>query len=279
MQNVTNGLKVIKTGYIDFDKIFGGLISDDYIILAARTSVGKSSFAISLCYNLIKQNIRVAYLTLEMQPIAILNKLIAIQQNIPLLEITNPIKENKIDNKIIAGCEFIRDSNIIVETARGKNDLYVKSKIRKYSELGAKIVVIDLLDKIKSSEKAEKRQIQLANISRSLFEASKEYNIIVLALVQLNREAAKTEKPMLHHLREAGDFEQDADVVLLLDRPEQQDNLTFWDKSDATGKARLIKAKDRMGATGFIDLGFNKQTTYFHDLNFYNRYENEIQAF
>jgi replicative DNA helicase len=216
---------------------------------------------------MIKNRYKIAYVTLEMTTVSILNKFIAIHTGIDLHKILNPKSIDNIDNEIIKGCEFIRDSNMILETARGKTEIFVKSKIKKYAALGYDVVIVDLIDKIKCSERKQSRNLEIQHISRALFEASKEYDITVIAIVQLNREAAKMEKPALHHLKESGDLEQDADVVFLIARPEQTNETVFWDKTDATNKARLIKAKDRMGATGYVTLGFNPQTTYFYDLD------------
>lgn len=267
MTNQSSQKRYLKTGYSEYDRQHGGLIRNDYVIIAARTSIGKSSFAISLCYNMIKLKYKIAYITLEMTTVSILNKFISIHTGVDLHKVLNPRPNDNIDNEIIRGCEFIRDSNMILEPARGKTEIYIKSKIKKYAALGYEVVIVDLIDKIKCSERKQSRNLEIQHISRALFEASKEYDIAVIAIVQLNREAAKMEKPALHHLKESGDLEQDADVVFLIARPEQTNETVFWDKADATNKARLIKAKDRMGATGYVELGFNKQTTYFYDLD------------
>jgi replicative DNA helicase len=270
IENVTSQKRYMPIGYSAYDSLHGGFVKNDYIILAARTSIGKSSLAISICYNMIKTGTRVAYLTLEMTTVSILNKFISIHTNTDLYKIINPKPYYNIENYIVEGCNFIKESNLIVEAARGKTDLFVKSKIKKYANMGYNLVVIDLIDKIRCSERIDKRNYQLGHISRTLFDASKEYDIAVIAVVQLNREASKGEKPALNHIKDSGDLEQDADVVMLLARPEQTGESQFWDKTDAVGKARLIKAKDRMGGTGYITLGFNKETTYFYDLEMEN---------
>lgn len=140
----------------------------------------------------------------------------------------------------------------------------MKSKLKRLkAERGLDLVVIDYLQLMQADGRQENRQNEIASISRGLKSLSKELNCPILSLAQLSREADKRadHKPILSDLRESGAIEQDADVVMLLYRED------YYDEEVEPNQAKVIFAKHRNGATGTVDLFFNKQCTTFTDLS------------
>jgi len=149
-----------KTGFSDFDKHYGGLIPAEYSIIAARTSIGKTSFALSIANNISKNGQRVAYLTTEMTPFQLLMRIASFNTKIPLMELRQFNLKNDISDKLYDYCESLKDTNIIIQHLKNVNENIVYNKIKMLKEMyDVKVVIVDLADKIKCSEKKGTRLI------------------------------------------------------------------------------------------------------------------------
>ena len=165
---------------------------------------------------------------------------------------------------LIHATKEITSKDIYVDETPGITLSEMRSKLKRLkAEAGLDLVVIDYLQLMQADGRQENRQNEIASISRGLKSLSKELNCPILSLAQLSREADKRSdhKPILSDLRESGAIEQDADVVMLLYRED------YYDEEDNPNIAKLIFAKHRNGATGTVELFFNKPCTTFRDLS------------
>lgn len=227
----------IPTGFPDLDKLTGGWQPSDLIILAARPSVGKTAFAINLAVNAATSSFKksaVAFFSLEMGKDQIAKRYLSLVTNTKLEDIRNPTKlmpedvtrMTEVSSSVQSAPIFIDDTAAIsVSQLKGKARRYLK-KIEKRRKGEGLLIIIDYLQ-LMSSGKYYKgnREQEISSISRDLKELGKELNVPILALSQLSREVEKRgdKKPMLADLRESGAIEQDADLIMFLYRPTEED--------------------------------------------------------
>ncbi len=254
----------IDTGYIDLNKKTFGFQKSDLIIIAARPSMGKTTFAMNICENIAMSHKKpILIFSLEMSSEQIITRLISSLSRVN----QNKIKTGKLNNK-----DWIRISSTIKLLEKKKNIFIddscnltpndIKSRTRKiYREnKGLSIVMIDYLQLMKSSSFLENRTLEIADISRSLKILAKELKIPIIALSQLNRssEQRSDKRPVNSDLRESGSIEQDADLIIFIYRDE-----VYYENSDMKGIAEIIIGKQRNGPTGTIHLMFNGKISRF----------------
>ncbi|WP_055667135.1 replicative DNA helicase [Desnuesiella massiliensis] len=247
----------IKCGFKNLDKALGGLMRQDFIILAARPSMGKTAVALNLALKVsIESKANTAFFNLEMGKQQIIERAIASMTDIPLKSIKNGIFEDdafvsiaKASNTIITSGLKIYDK---IFTLQGIREECKRLKLQG----GLDVVFIDYLQLINSEEKAENRTQDISKISRSLKLMAKEFDITVIALSQLSRapETRSDHRPMLSDLRESGAIEQDADIVMFLYRDEYYNADT-----DKPGIIECIIAKNRNGEVGTARLKWKGQ--------------------
>lgn len=245
----------IKCGYKNLDKMLGGFMAQDFIILAARPSMGKTAVALNLALNFsLKANASTAVFNLEMGKEQIIERAVSSMTEIPMKN----IKEGRLKdedwvsvtcagNKILSGKLKIFDK---IFTLRG-----IKEECRRMKlQGGIDIVFIDYLQLIDSEERSENRTQDISKISRSLKLMAKELDITVIALSQLSRapEIRAEHRPLLSDLRESGAIEQDADIVMFLYRDEYYDRDT-----ENRNSIDCIAAKNRNGEVGTVRLKWN----------------------
>ncbi|MEO2069112.1 MAG: replicative DNA helicase [Desulfurobacteriaceae bacterium] len=263
----------LPSGFSELDKMTSGFHNSDLIILAARPSMGKTAFSLSIAYNVaVKENKVVAFFSLEMSKEQIVTRLISQDCGIPLYKIRSGwLKDEEIE-KILISAEKIREAPIYIDDTPGISILEMRAKARRLqSERGLDLIVVDYLQLMRGIRRTESRQQEVSEISRSLKALAKELNVPVIALSQLSRqvEHRSDKRPQLSDLRESGSIEQDADVVMFIHRPE------VYKKNpdpEEQGIAEIIIAKQRNGPTGTIRLAFIKELTRFENLE-----ENTIQ--
>lgn len=242
----------IKTGYNILDKALGGLCSEEFIILAARPSMGKTTMALNLALNAVLQSgASAAFFNLEMGKEQILKRALSNYSEIPY----SLVKESKLNDdqwvKIMKAASTITASKLSlydkVFTINGIKRECKKLKIQK----GLDVVIIDYLQLIDTEEKTQNRTIDIAKISRTLKLMAKELQVTVIALSQLSRapEARSNHRPMLSDLRESGSLEQDADVVVFLYR-----DAYYNIESEEKDIIETIIAKNRNGKVGTVKL-------------------------
>ncbi len=257
----------IPTGFIDLDNITTGFHPSDFIVIAARPGMGKSSFMLSMAINTARKGIPCAIFSLEMSRQQLVMRALSILSGVPLQNIRKGfIDEDEWKRLVDAGIEIAK-SNIFVDDTPSLSimDLRVKArKLKKERDIG--ILFVDYLQLVRSHYKRSSRQEEVAEVSRSLKALAKELEIPVVALAQLSRqvEHRSDKRPQLADLRESGQIEQDADVVIFLHRPE------YYKKNpspEEKGIAEIIVAKQRQGPTEIVKVAFIRETTAFKTLD------------
>ncbi len=265
------GMSGVPSGYFLLDKILGGFQKSDLIIIAARPSMGKTALSLSIARNVaLTYKKPVAYFSVEMAADQLLFRLLSAETKINQQQIrTANIKDSEMP-KIVAELGKLAEIPLYIDDSPALNLVELKAKCRRLkSEQKIELVMIDYLQLI--HVKAESREREISIISRSLKEMAKELNIPVIAMAQLNRAVeSRTDKtPMLSDLRESGSIEQDADVVMFINRPEVYKKEFYpEDNSPTEGTAEIIIGKQRNGAIGTIRLAFLKDYARFENLSY-----------
>lgn len=261
----------IPTGFNDIDCVLGGLQDTDYVVLAARPSMGKTAFALDIlrkaAKSLKKENKIIIFFSLEMSAKKLGLRLLSSEMKIKNERFkfgdldTNDIEILKRD----AGAfeNMIKDVYIDDTSSMTIQDMFSKCYTQKCNtnkQIG--LIVIDYLQLIASSSNYNNRNNEVAEISRNIKKMAKEFNCPVLALSQLNRatDTRADKKPILSDLRDSGAIEQDADVVMMLHREEY-----YNPTPENQGKAEVIIAKHREGETGIVNLTFVKEISSFRN--------------
>ncbi len=262
--NPSTEITGIDTGYIDLNKKTFGLQKSDLIIIAARPSMGKTTFAMNICENIaMSQNKPVLIFSLEMPSDQIMIRIISSLSRVN----QNKIKTGKLNNedwaRISSKINILKKKkNIFIDDSCTLTPTNVRSRTRKiYKEnKGLSLVMIDYLQLMKSSSYLDNRALEIADISRSLKLLAKELKIPIIALSQLNRlsEQRLDKRPVNSDLRESGSIEQDADLIMFIYRDE-----VYNGNSSMKGIAEIIIGKQRNGPTGTIHLVFNGQISRF----------------
>lgn len=252
----------IETGYSMLDRVLGGLQPSDLIILAARPGMGKSSLALGIADNAAKRGKNVVIFSLEMSKEQFAQRLTAMRTSIDSHRIRLKKVHDEEWSRILDEVNDLSQREIhIDDTAAQSVDALRREARRLHMRKPLDLVVIDYMQLM--SGKGDKREQEIAYISRSLKAMAKELNVPVLALSQLNRgvESRADKRPMLSDLRESGSLEQDADAVLFIYREDY-----YQEDTDRQNIADIIIAKHRHGSTGTVSLFFRKELTLFREL-------------
>ena len=259
----------VQTGFRLLDNVTNGWQNSDLIILAGRPSMGKTAAAISMCiFPAIEQNQPIAIFSLEMSNEQLVSRMQSYLSGVNVSKIVK--KQLTMDEIDIIGKRAIglKTSPLFIDDTPNISLLDLKGKARKLKkENDIKLIVIDYLQLMRSGTKSTSREQEIAEISRGLKGLAKELNIPVIALSQLSRSVEQrggNKKPMLQDLRESGQIEQDADMVVFCYRPEYYgfDNYEVGNNSfEAAGLFMLIIAKHRNGELGEIPLTFIHEQT------------------
>jgi replicative DNA helicase len=257
----------LPTGFIDLDRMTGGLQKSDLIILAARPSVGKSALALSLAYNTaLRHKSRVAFFALEMSKEQLTQRLLAIATGIDQQRLrTGMIYEDEWPT-ISQQIGYLSQLNIYIDDTAGISTVEMRSKARRLAaEKGIDMVIVDYLQLMQAhtGSRNDNRVQEISEISRSLKALARELNVPVLALSQLSRavESRQSRVPQLSDLRESGSIEQDSDIVLFIYR-----DILYNPDTDRKNLADIIVAKHRNGPVGQFSLFFDNKLTLFRNL-------------
>jgi len=256
----------VATDYRDLDEITGGLQPSDLIILAARPSVGKTSLALSLAYNIVNRlsptnaDQDVLVFSLEMSRDQLTQRLVAMHTRIDTHRLRTLRLTHEESDEYLRALDALATLPLFIDDAPGIDVAYMRHAL--YRHIAARgapaVVMIDYLQLM--AGKGENRVQEVSAISRALKAFAKEFHVPVLALSQLSRavEGRTSHVPMLSDLRESGSIEQDADMVMFIYREELYDKDT-----DKKGIAELHIAKHRNGPIGVVPLRFDAATTRF----------------
>jgi replicative DNA helicase len=260
----------VPTGFYELDEILGGLQKSDLIIIAARPSMGKTALALSIARNAaIDHKVPVGIFSLEMATMQLIIRLICAEARIDAHKVRTGKLPHSEGPKLSRTVHKLTEAPIYVDDTPASTVLEIRAKARRLkSEKGIGMIIIDYLQLMTGPGKAESREREISHISRSLKALAKELNIPVVALAQLNRavEARSDKRPQLSDLRESGSIEQDADVVIFLNRPEVYKMEQFPDNTSTEGVCEIIVGKQRNGPTGEVKLAFVKEYARFENL-------------
>ncbi len=274
----------LSTGYNELDGIIGGFAPSNYIVIAGRPGLGKTSFALNLAYNIAKRHEPVLFFTLEAEhhmlvhnilcSVAGVNTFLARKGN---LSIEERMELNK-------AASILEDLPLYIDNSKNITPFELRLIARKCrKQYGIKAIFIDYLQLINGTSgglygatRIENRQQEIAFISRSLKILATELNIPVIAVAQLSRsvESREGHRPLLSDLRESGAIEQDADIVLFLFREDYY--LREQTPPEKKGICEIIVAKNRYGPTDTAYLKFNLPTMKFESLNTFSNMKIQI---
>ncbi|HPB16036.1 MAG TPA: replicative DNA helicase [Clostridia bacterium] len=251
----------IETGFTDLDKLILGFQPGDFILIAARPSVGKSTLAMNMAQNMaIRKGKNVLFLSLEMSNEQLTDRIIASEARVSNSKLQRGEADQNEWAKVTATAGVIHESKIFLDDTSSITVADIRSKCRRFkSAENLDIIFIDYLQLIGSAVKKENRQQEVTEISRQLKILAKDMKIPVVALSQLSRasEQRSDHVPQLSDLRESGAIEQDADIVMFLYRPSQ------FDKAASTHLVDLVVAKNRNGSIGKVKLVWQDQIVKF----------------
>ena len=269
--NNKGGLTGIPTGFNDLDKLTSGLHPSDFIILAARPSMGKTALALNIVQNVaLRAHKRVggdprsvAFFSLEMSKEQLVNRMLCAEANIDSQRLRIGEMKEYDWTHLWDACDVMSKAKIYIDDTAGITVMDMRSRARRLkAEHGLDLIVVDYLQLMQGSGKRNTsgdRQQEVSEISRSLKALARELDVPVLALSQLSRgvEARQVKRPMLSDLRESGSLEQDADIVAFLYRED------YYNPETENKHTELIIAKHRNGPVDTVNLFFHKQFTKF----------------
>jgi replicative DNA helicase len=266
----TNSKFSVPTGFYELDDLLGGFQKSDLIIVAARPSMGKTAFALTLARNAaIDNKVPVGIFSLEMSTMQLVIRMLCAEGRLNAHLVRTgklPMDEGA---KLSRNAHKLIEAPVYVDDSPSQSILEIRAKARRLkAEKNIGMIIIDYLQLMTGPAKAESREREISHISRSLKALAKELNIPVIALAQLNRavEARTDKRPQLSDLRESGSIEQDADVVIFLNRPEYYGILKDESGNSNEGVAEVIIGKQRNGPIGDVRLAFIKEYARFENL-------------
>lgn len=253
----------VPTGYVDIDRMLGGLQRSDFIIIAARPSVGKTSLCLSIARNAARYGQHVAVFSLEMSKEQIVQRIVSAETGIDTQRLR---MGNLHDNEwplFVEATGKLADLPIYIDDTPAISVLQLRTKARRlHSEHGLDLIFVDYLQLMSGDVHSENRVQEVSYISRSLKAIARELDVPVVAASQLSRavEQRTDKRPILADLRESGSLEQDADIVMFIYRDE-----LYHPDTERPNIADVIIAKHRNGPTGNIQLFFRKRLAQFLD--------------
>lgn len=251
---------IYETGFFDLDKATNGLHKQELTIIAARPGVGKTALALNIAERLANKGVNTYFVSLEMSKEQLGNRLIASKTNIDSHKLRSGWLEEKDWGEIGKTAGQLSELKMIIDTkSKTIQEIEIRAtELKENKNIG--LIVIDYLQLLKSKNKFNIREQEVAEISRNLKLLSRDLNIPVIALCQLNRASETRRRPILADLRESGSLEQDADNVIFIYASEEEK-----EKQTPIIETELIIAKQRNGATGTIKLNFNRKTMTFNN--------------
>ncbi|MCL1822103.1 MAG: replicative DNA helicase [Prolixibacteraceae bacterium] len=270
-RNREDGLHGVPSGFTALDRITSGWQKTDLVIVAARPSMGKTAFVLSMARNMaVDHNRPVAIFSLEMSSIQLVNRLITSETELGSQKVKNGKLEEwewAILHKKIAS---LSSAPLFIDDTPALSIFEFRAKCRRLKvQHNIQAVIVDYLQLMTAGiDSRGSREQEVSAISRSLKAIAKELDIPIIALSQLNRsvESREGKRPQLSDLRESGAIEQDADIVLFIHRPEYYGITDDENGNSLRGIAEIIIAKHRNGATGDVRLSFRKELAKFTDM-------------
>ncbi len=261
----------VPSGFTKLDRLTSGWQKSDLIIVAARPSMGKTAFALSMARNMaIDHKKAVAVFSLEMSAVQLVNRLIVAETELPSARIKNGRLREDEWKQLETKIKTLEDASIFIDDTPAISVFELRAKCRRLSaQHKLDIAIVDYLQLMTGPKDAGSREQEVSNISRSLKSISKELNVPIIALSQLNRSVevrSGNKRPQLSDLRESGAIEQDADMVIFIHRPEKYGFTTLDNEMSSKGIAEIILAKNRNGPVDDVLLRFREERAQFMDV-------------
>jgi len=264
LSNLETPITGIPTGYTDFDQKTSGLQAADVIVIAGRPSMGKTALAMNIAEEAaIKSQVPVAIFSMEMPAEQLVMRMLSSLGRVD----QHKVRTGKLDDddwpRLTSAMNILSEAPLYIDDTPALSPTELRARARRLKrEHGLGMIVIDYLQLMHVPVTKENRATEISEISRSLKSLSKELNVPVLALSQLNRslEQRPNKRPVMSDLRESGAIEQDADVIVFIYRDE-----VYNDDSPDKGIAEIIIAKQRNGPIGTVRLTFLGQYTRFEN--------------
>ena len=255
----------VPTGFADLDALTNGLHGGQLVIIAARPAIGKSTLGLDLARSAsIHNNLTSVIFSLEMARNEIVMRLMSAEAQVPLAHMRSGSMSDADWQKLARKSGSIVDAPMFIDDSPNMSMMEIRAKCRRLKQKqDLRLVIVDYLQLMSSGKKVESRQQEVAEFSRALKLLAKELDVPVIAIAQLNRgpEQRQDKKPMMSDLRESGSLEQDADVVILLNRED-----AYEKESPRAGEADFIVAKHRNGPTATITVAFQGHYSRFVDM-------------
>jgi replicative DNA helicase len=255
----------VPTGFVDLDEVTNGLHPGQMIIIAARPGIGKSTLGLDFCRSCsVRQGLTSAIFSLEMSRTEIVMRMLSAEARIRLQDMRGGRMSDDDWTRLARRMSEISEAPLFIDDSPNMTMMEIRAKARRLKQRhDLKLIVVDYMQLMTSGKRVESRQQEVSEFSRQLKLLAKELEVPVVAISQLNRgpEQRTDKRPMLADLRESGSLEQDADMVLLIHRPDA------WERDDPrAGEADLILAKHRAGPTTTVTVAHQLHYSRFADL-------------
>ncbi len=255
----------IPTGFIDFDSKTSGLQASDLIVIAGRPSMGKSALALCIAdYAGVVEKMPIAFFSLEMSKEQLVQRMLCAHAKVDAHKVRTGYLASSDWPRLTAAAGKLSEAPIFIDDTPAISVMELRAKARRLkAHQDIRLIILDYLQLMRGSGKAENRQQEISDISRSIKALARELSVPIVAISQLSRavEARTDHRPQLSDLRESGAIEQDADVVVLILREDY-----YNPAPDNEGITEVIIAKQRNGPVGSIKLAFIKEYTRFENI-------------
>ncbi len=268
-----DNLSGVPSGFVSLDRITSGWQPSDLIIIAARPSMGKTAFILSMARNMaVNHNVPVGIFSLEMSVLQLVNRLIAAETELSSEKLRNGKLADYEWEQLDIKTKNLNDAPIFVDDTPAIGIFELRAKCRRLkTQHGLKMIIIDYLQLMSGTpETRGNREQEVSTISRGLKAIAKELDVPIIALSQLNRSVeirSGNKRPQLSDLRESGAIEQDADIVCFIHRPEKYGFTEDEEGNSTQGIAEIIIAKHRNGAVTDVKLKFRNELAKFEEFD------------
>ena len=263
------GITGLETGFKKLDEMLLGFHNSELILIAGRPSMGKTAFALNIAeYFTMKKNYKVAFFEMEMPREQLVSRLFSMVSHVDSQKLRSGSLTDGEWDDLIAGSSLVANSSLIIDDTPGLNIAMLRTKAKRYKlEYGIQALFVDYMQLMSGSDNAQRqgRQNEMAEISRGLKSIARELDIPVIALSQLSRgpeQRTGDHRPVNSDLRDSGQIEQDADVIMFIYR----DEVYTKEASEKKGIAEIIVSKQRNGPTGKVELAWIDRLTRFSNL-------------
>ena len=262
----------LPSGFTKLDRLTSGWQDSELVIVAARPSMGKTAFALSMARNMaVDHKKSIAIFSLEMSSVQLVNRLIVAETELPSNRIRNGRLNEEEWKQLEERIKTLEKAKIYIDDTPAISVFELRAKCRRLkAQHKLDLAVVDYLQLMTGPKDSGSREQEVSSISRALKSIAKELDIPIIALSQLNRSVevrGGNKRPQLSDLRESGAIEQDADMVVFIHRPEKYGLLVLEDGSPSKGVAEIILAKNRNGPDDDIMLRFREERAQFTDLD------------